>query len=486
MTTAIRDLEPKAVWNYFSDLNAVPRPSKQEERVIAFMMEFGESLGLETKRDEIGNVLIKKPGTTGKEDHPIVAIQSHLDMVHQKNASTEFDFQTQGIEMYHENDWVKAKGTTLGADNGIGVACAMAILAADDLEHPPIEALFTIDEETGMTGAKGLKGGLMDAKYLLNLDTEDDDELCIGCAGGVDVVAEADFDTEGCPEGYSCLTLSVTGLTGGHSGMDIHLGRGNANKIMNRALRAAAQASESALRLSGIDGGGLRNAIPRESTSQFCLAQADVPKVEAALAKLSECLRKEYATTDPDLSLRVESQRTCGDKSLSASKSMEVLRALYSLPNGIYRLSPEVEGLVQTSSNLARVVLENGHFKAACLVRGSVDSEKLDMAEAIACALEQIGAQVSQSGEYPGWAPKPESEVVKVMTRIYSSLFQEAPHVIACHAGLECGILGTNYPDMEMISFGPNIRGAHSPDERVQVSSVQKTWKLLTTTLAQL
>lgn len=480
MVTAIRELTPKPVWNFFSDLNAVPRPSKQEERVIEFIMDFGRGLDLETIRDATGNVLIRKPATPGKENSPVICLQSHLDMVHQKNAGNDFDFSRQGIKMLLDGDWVKADGTTLGADNGIGVSYAMAVLASKDLAHPAIEALFTIDEETGMTGAKGLKGGLMKAKYLLNLDTEEDTELCIGCAGGVDATATGSYEQSALPEGWSVFKATVSGLTGGHSGMEIHLGRGNANKIMNRVLNSLGE-----VRIVEIDGGGLRNAIPRESTAVFAVEAARSAEVQAAFDKLRDTLKAEYATTDKGLTLKLESADAASPAAtLEATRKM--VRALYSIPNGIYRMSPDVEGLVQTSSNLARVVAKDGQITVSCLVRGSVDSEKHDMACAIACVTEQIGLKCEFRGDYPGWAPKPDSEVVRLMTDIYQELFKEKPHVMACHAGLECGILGTNYPDMEMISFGPNIRGAHSPDERVQVSSVQKSWKLLVETLARL
>ena len=482
MITAIRELQPQVIWNYFSDLNAVPRPSKKEERVIKFMMDFGRSLGLPTSRDEIGNVLIKKPATPGKEDRPVIALQSHLDMVHQKNSATQFDFLNEGIRMLVEGDWVKAQGTTLGADNGIGVACAMAVLASDTLEHPALEALFTIDEETGMTGAKGLQGGLLEARYLLNLDTEEDTELCIGCAGGVDVVAGGSYQREAIPSGYQCAEVVLGGLTGGHSGMDIHRGRANANKLMNRFLEEAAR--ELQARLLKIDGGGLRNAIPRESKA--VVAVKDGAALTSMVEKFDQVLAREYATTDPDLSLQLGSLAAASGEAATLEAGLQFVRAVHSLPNGIYRLSPDVPGLVQTSSNLARVVFEDGSFQVACLVRGSVDSEKTDMARAITCALEQIGAEVKSSGDYPGWAPKPDSQVVQLMKTIYSDLFGEDPRVLACHAGLECGIIGKNYPEMEMISFGPNIRGAHSPDEKVQVSSVQKTWKLLVETLARI
>jgi dipeptidase D len=484
MSTAVRELEPKTVWNYFSDLNAVPRPSKKEERVIEFIMNFGRELGLSTSKDEVGNVLIKKPATPGKENSPTIALQSHLDMVHQKNSATQFDFLSEGIRMLVDGDWVKAEGTTLGADNGIGVACAMAVLASDTLEHPALEALFTIDEETGMTGAKGLQGGLMSARYLLNLDTEEDTELCIGCAGGVDVVATGSYETTTVAEQSVAVELALTGLTGGHSGMDIHRGRANANKLMNRLLERAASTCQA--RILKIDGGGLRNALPRESHAKVVVSAKQVEALKELVFSTLETLGNEYATTDPSLSLTAKSEGEYDGPAATLESTLQFVRALHSVPNGIYRLSPDVDGLVQTSSNLARVVYEDRSFQVACLVRGSVDSEKNDMARAISCALEQIGAEVKTSGDYPGWAPKPGSEVVQLMSQIYTELFAEEPHVLACHAGLECGIIGQNYPDMEMISFGPNIRGAHSPDETVQVSSVQKTWKLLTETLARL
>lgn len=479
MSEQIRQLEPRALWNHFADLNAVPRGSKKEDRVIQFMLDFGNGLGLPTSRDETGNVIIKKPASKGYEDRPIVALQSHLDMVHQKNADTQFDFDSQGIQMLLEGDWVKAEGTTLGADNGIGVAAIMALLASSEIPHPPLEALFTIDEETGMTGAKGLAGGLLSARFMLNLDTEDDTELTIGCAGGVDVLGEGSYQTEPAPGGWSFHRVKLSGLTGGHSGMEIHLGRGNANKLMNRFLSKAAQSCH--LRLAEIDGGGLRNAIPRESVALVAVPSGQVEALKALVQACAETLSKEHASTDPQLTLELSASEPC--QLLTLEDQNRILRALYALPNGIYRMSPEVSGLVQTSSNLARVLIKDQTIKVQCLCRGSVNSEKMDMAGALRSAMELMGLKVAFEGEYPGWAPNPDSAIVKLMSSLYRETFQGEPHVNACHAGLECGILGQNYPEMEMISFGPNIRGAHSPDERVQVSSVQKTWQLLIHTL---
>ncbi len=469
--TDIRNLEPVPLWQHFADLNAVPRPSKHEEKVIHFVQQFAERLGLDHATDAVGNVLVKKPASAGKEGRPTVALQSHLDMVCQKNAGTDFDFATQGIRMAVDGDWVRAEGTTLGADNGIGVAAMLAVLAAEDLAHPPLEALFTIDEETGLTGAKSLRGGWLEAQTLLNLDTEDDRELTIGCAGGVDIAAIGTYTPE--PAQGQAWELAVKGLPGGHSGMDIHLGRANANKLMVRLLDGLP------VRLASFDGGGLRNAIPREA---HAVVTADHTP---AIQELEARFQQEYRTTDPGLIV------TCQEVALPATVvprdfQTRFVRSLYVVPNGIYRLCPDIPGLVQTSNNLARVELKEGSYQVSTLGRGSVDSERHDLTRAVSCALELLGAEVEASGDYPGWAPRPEAAIVKMMSSLYQELYHESPLVNACHAGLECGILGSHYPDMEMISFGPNIRGAHSPDERVQVSSVAKFWRFLTETLARL
>ncbi len=482
MSDAVRALEPSIMWNHFADLNAVPRPSKKEERVIQFMVDFGKSLNLPTTVDEVGNVIIKKPASQGLEGRQTVALQSHLDMVHQKNADTDFDFNTEGIKMYVDSDWVRADGTTLGADNGIGVASIMAVLSSDTIIHPPIEALFTIDEETGMTGAMGLKGGLMDASIMLNLDTEDDDEITIGCAGGIDITATGTYTQAAASSDLNWYEISVKGLTGGHSGMDIHRGRGNANKLMNRILWMAMEKFGS--RVSSIDGGSLRNAIPRESIAIIGVNEVASGAFANWLAEIENEFKAEHASTDPNMSASASACDTPANM-LPNEFGADLLRAVYACPIGIYRMSPEIEGLVQTSNNLARVLVKDGSYSIQCLTRSSVDSEKMDEAYSIQSTFELMGAQVDYSGSYPGWTPKPEADIVKIMSDLYKKTFNEDPHVNACHAGLECGILGTNYPDMEMISFGPNIRGAHSPDECVQISSVQKYWKLFLNTLEE-
>lgn len=482
MNEAIRKLEPTAMWNNFVDLNAVPRPSKKEERVIAFAKAFGEKLGLQTIVDEVGNVIIKKPATKGMEDRVTIVLQSHLDMVHQKNAATNFDFNTQGIEMFIEGDWVKANGTTLGADNGIGVASIMALLESTTIPHPAIEALFTIDEETGMTGALALKGGLLGGEIMLNLDTEDDDELTIGCAGGIDVTAKGKYATEA-PKNSIAFRITIKGLTGGHSGMDIHRGRGNANKLMNRLLLNLS--NDLGIEISSVDGGSLRNAIPRESVSVIMVSENDKEALKKQIQNFEATVKKEHNTTDSKLVVTIEDTEIQSNV-FSKDFQFKLLRSIYACPYGIYRMSPDIAGLVQTSNNVARVIVKDGDYQIQCLTRSSVDSEKIDLQHAISSVFELLGADITAAGSYPGWTPKPSSPIVKLMSDLYKERYNSEAKVSACHAGLECGILGTNYPDMQMISFGPNIKGAHSPDERVQISSVQKYWGFLLETLIRI
>ena len=473
MSDAIRNLSPKPLWNKFADLNAVPRPSKKEQRVIKFMKDFGASLGLETFEDEVGNVIIKKPATDGMEHRKAIVMQSHLDMVHQKNNDTVFDFDTQGIQMYVDGDWVRANGTTLGADNGLGVATIMAVLDSDTIAHPAIEALFTIDEETGMTGAIGLKGGLLEGEILLNLDTEEDDEIGVGCAGGVDVTASGSYHQVPAPNGQG-YRITVKGLQGGHSGMDIIKELGNANKMMNRLLAA----NKEIAHIASIAGGSLRNAIPRESTATVVVETEHISEFVLQMEKLQFNLVEEYRLLEPELS--IETQKIEPPQMVMASKDQIMfINAVYATHNGVYRMSPAIEGLVETSNNIAKVTVDNGTLKIECLTRSSVDSSKDDMAATLTAVFDLAGYDVDCSGHYPGWAPNMDSAILKVVESLYVSLHGEKPNVAACHAGLECGILGQNYPKMDMISFGPTIKGAHSPDERASISSAQKYWKFV-------
>ncbi|MGK0252878.1 MAG: dipeptidase D [Mariniflexile sp.] len=483
MNSEIRELKPQQLWNKFADLNAIPRASKKEERVIAFIKEFGKKLGLETIEDTVGNVIIKKPATTGMENKTPIVMQSHLDMVHQKNNDTAFDFSTQGIEMQVYGDWVRAKGTTLGADNGLGVATIMAILESTDIAHPAIEALFTIDEETGMTGAMGLKGGLLDGKILLNLDTEEDNEIGVGCAGGIDVTVTRTYNEEETPEFKVGFKLSVYGLQGGHSGMQIHEGLGNANKIINRLLFDGFE--NFGLRISEIDGGSLRNAIPRESKAIVAIDAIHEKTFIEETNELAESIKTELKTMEPDLKI-VITKSEIPKNIMDLGVQEGLTRAIYAAQNGVYRMSADIPNLVETSNNIARVLVKDGEIMIGCLTRSSVESSKMDLANMLRATFELTGCEVEFSGDYPGWTPNMESPILKVMTQIYEDLNGEKPHVAACHAGLECGILGQNYPDMDMISFGPNIKGAHSPDERAQISSVQKYWKFVLEVLKQI
>ena len=473
MSDAIRNLSPKPLWNKFADLNAVPRPSKKEQRVIKFMKDFGASLGLQTIEDEVGNVIIKKPATPGMENRKAIVMQSHLDMVHQKNSDTVFDFDTQGIQMYVDGDWVCANGTTLGADNGLGVATIMAVLDSDTIAHPAIEALFTIDEETGMTGAIGLKGGLLEGEILLNLDTEEDDEIGVGCAGGVDVTASGSYHQIPAPNGQG-YRITVKGLQGGHSGMDISKGLGNANKMMNRLLAA----NKDIAHIASLAGGSLRNAIPRESTATVVVKTQDISEFVLQMEKIHFNLVEEYRLLEPDLT--IETQKIDPPQMVMAPKDQTAfINAVYATHNGVYRMSPAIEGLVETSNNIAKISVKDATLKIECLTRSSVDSSKDDMAASLTSVFELAGYDVDCSGHYPGWAPNMDSAILQVVESLYISLHGEKPNVAACHAGLECGILGQNYPKMDMISFGPTIKGAHSPDERASISSAQKYWKFV-------
>lgn len=469
MSQAIRILKPLALWNHFADLNAIPRPSKKEEKVRAFMVAFGEKLKLETTVDAVGNVIIKKPASPGMENRKTVVMQSHLDMVCQKNNDTDFDFETQGINMLVDGDWVTADGTTLGADNGLGVAAIMSVLESKDIPHPALEALFTIDEETGMTGALGLQAGYLEGDILLNLDTEDDDEIAMGCAGGIDITAEKSYQLNK-PTANLAFQIIIKGLRGGHSGIDIHKGYGNANKMMNRLLFAL----NDEVVIAEIDGGSLRNAIPRES-SAVVVTEHDV---SVAFNQVKGEIIEEYQKIEPNLEILLE-ETNMPTTVMAADEQAVLIKTIYTIHNGVFRMSPDIEGLVETSNNLARVLVKDGHMTILNLTRSATEVGKMDLANQIKSGLEMGGFAVKLDGSYPGWKPNPDSQILKVLQDVYQSMFNEQPKIIAYHAGLECGILGANYPAMDMISFGPTIQRAHSPDERASISSTQKFWKFL-------
>ena len=468
----VRNLEPEIVWNHFEDLNSIPRPSKKEERVIAFMRKFGEDNNLSTYVDSAGNVIIKKPASEGMENRKTVILQSHLDMVHQKNSDTIFDFEKEGIKMYVDGDWVTAEGTTLGADNGMGVAAIMSLLSSSTIAHPALEALFTIDEETGMTGAFELEKGILDGEILLNLDTEDDDEFSIGCAGGIDTNSFYAYQQVSTQSSEFAFELSVKGLKGGHSGMDIHLERGNANKIMNRLL---IELVDFGIKIVSIDGGSLRNAIPRESFASIIINDENaIYRLEHLIANI----KKEFAISDGDLAISYN-KINLPSQSMSHSDSLKVIHSIAAVHNGVFRMSSAIEGLVETSSSLARVIVSDGNFHTQSLQRSSVDSSKMDIASSVGAVFKLMGASVEHTGSYPGWAPNPKSEILEIMKPLYEDMYNEQPRVQACHAGLECGILNERYPGLDMISFGPTIKNPHSPDEKVHIGSVAKFWEFL-------
>jgi len=479
----IRKLEPKPLWNYFHEITQIPHPSRKEKKIIEFMKEFGKKNNLETVVDKVGNVIIRKPATKGMEKRKCVIFQTHLDMVPQKNSDKKHDFEKDPIETIIDGDWVKANGTTLGSDNGIGVAATMAVLASKDIPHGPLEALFTIDEETGMTGVFGLKKGLLKGDILLNLDSEDEGELYVGCAGGIDVSIRKSYGQEKSPQGMSAFKVVAKGLKGGHSGVDIALGRANSNKIMFRFLMQAE--SDFGIRVAEAAGGDLRNAIPRESYSVVLVPEIKTTEFKKFVKGYEKMYRAEFSDTEPDLSFTAQ-KADFPAKVMKQADQYRIIRALFVCPNGVQRMSQSVKGLVETSNNLAIVKCINGNLETYCLTRSSVDSSKESTAWKIAAVFHLIDAEVTLSGSYPGWKPNMNSPILKTMSDVYRKKFGKIPDIKAIHAGLECGLIGGVYPNLDMISFGPTIRYPHSPDEKVNIPSVKKFFDFLCETLKQI
>ena len=477
MNNQVVALEPSIVWRNFEKLNAVPRPSKKEQKVIKFVKEFCESLGLETIVDHAGNVICRKAATKGYENLKMVVLQAHIDMVHQKNSDTVFDFDEEGIKSYIEGGWVKAEGTTLGADNGMGVAAMLAVLESKDLEHGPLEMLFTIDEETGMTGAFELKEDELKAAIMINLDTEQEGEITVGCAGGIDTNAKASYKEEEVLSGYKAYKLSVTGLKGGHSGVDIHLGRANANKLIARLLYKAYEKCE--LRISSLEGGSLRNAIPREAFAVVYLPEKNLSEYNLFLESEKASIKKEFSKTEPKLTIALDAVENSSSKVLALDFQSKVLELIYACPNGVIATNKDIVGLVDTSTNLASVKCSEGEFLAQCLTRSVLDSAKIDCANSVRAVFELMGATVEQGGEYPGWTPNLNSEILKLLQKRFEDKFSYEAEVLSMHAGLECGILGAKYPEMDIVSFGPTIKNPHSPDECVEIRTVKNFWELL-------
>ena len=480
--STIAELNPQIVWKNFYELTKIPRPSKFENEAAQYICDFGKKLGLESFRDEIGNVIIRKPATPGMEDRMGIILQAHVDMVPQKNNDVEHDFKKDPIKPRIVENMVYATGTTLGADNGLGCAVAMAVLESNDLVHGPIEVLITIDEETGMTGARALKPGVLNGDILINLDSETEGELYVGCAGGLDGSAVFQYTTEAVPAGYVGQKLNVKGLVGGHSGMDIVLYRANANKVMARALLPLVR--DFGAKLISVEGGNMRNAIPREAEAVIALPADKLEAAKAAVAKVEAEVKVEYAATDKDAKVFLEDAPVAAE-AICDKVSLALCRALYACPNGVERMSDAMPGLVETSNNMAIVKSENGTIKVHSLMRSSVDTAKDDLAERMRAVFELAGAEIAFSGGYSGWAPNMASPILKEMKAVYEKLYGKQPAVMAIHAGLECGILGGTYPNWDMVSCGPTIFSPHSPDERVEIDSVGKWWDFVVEVLKE-
>lgn len=473
----ISKLHPKLVWEIFDAITTVPRPSKKEEKIIKFVIDFAKKHNLEYKTDKAGNVVIRKPATAKMKGRPTVILQSHMDMVCEKNADVKFDFDNDPIQPYIDGEWVKARGTTLGADDGIGMACAMAVLIDNTIEHPAIEALFTVDEETGLTGAFNLAKNMITGKYLINLDSEDEGEICIGCAGGIDTVATFTYKQEEVPTDYVWMRADISGLKGGHSGDNIGDGLGNSNRLLTRLLLPATD--KFGLRLNIFDGGNLRNAIPREAYAVFGVPKDKAEKFREFAENMAADIKEELKYTDEGFKMTIADAKK--PKSVIDKRIQKrMLKAIQGCVNGVLEISRAMPGLVQTSTNLASVKFADGNKILVTLSqRSSIESEKFNAAATVRAIFELAGAKVRHGEGYPGWAPDPSSELLKVSERAYKRLFNKKPVVCAIHAGLECGLFLEKYPDLEMISVGPTLRGVHSPDERMEIKTVDMFWKLL-------
>lgn len=472
----MKNLEPNIVWRHFYDITRIPRPSKREEKIRAFIINFGKSLDLTTLVDQTGNVLIRKPATIGYEDKKTIILQAHMDMVCEKNSGVEHDFDNDPIETIIEDGWLKAKGTTLGADNGIGMALMMSVLSSKEVKHPTLECLFTTDEETGLTGAFGLDENLLKGDILINLDSEDDGEVFVGCAGGIDTTITYQYKPEKTPKDYFTFAINVSGLLGGHSGDDINKNRANANKILNRILWNMRQ--EMDLRLVDLSGGNLHNAIPREAQAVACVPYNKKESVRISFNNTIADIQSEIGDTETQLKIALQS-REIAKMVFSDQDTDHLLDAIYATPNGVIAMSRDIEGLVETSTNLASIKTENYAVRIVTSQRSSVESAKYTIANQIETIYKLAGAIVTHGDGYPGWAPNLNSQILKIAEKTYKQLFGTMPKVKAIHAGLECGLFLKKYPHLDMISIGPTMRGVHSPDERMEIATVDKAWKWL-------
>jgi len=483
MKYVFEGLKPETLWRYFYELNQIPRESRHEADAAKYIIRVATELGLPCKQDEAGNVLVTKPASPGCENKPTVCIQGHLDMVCEKNSGTEHDFRKDPIKMKIDGDFIRAEGTTLGADNGIGVATALSVMAAKDMVHPPMEFLFTIDEETGLTGANALKPGFVTASILINGDSEADGALYVGCAGGKDTKITLAIEWEDAPAGYIPLSIKLTGLKGGHSGLDIALGRGNANKLLNRILWNANEKFN--FRLSAVSGGSKHNAIPREAEATVSVDPKDVAGFKALIAEYESIFINEYNDIEPELKIVVENF-VKPEKVFTKEFQYRLFNMIYTIPHGVVAMSHAIPDLVETSTSLAIVSTEGDNISVLTSQRSSVESAKNDIADKVKASGLLAGGKVHQGGGYPGWNPNMNSAILKFMKNTYKDLYGSEPAVKAIHAGLECGIIGETVPGMDMISFGPTIMHPHSPDEVLEIQTVEKFWNLLKETLARI
>ena len=481
--STLSQLQPQALWQWFEQICAIPHPSKHEQALSQYIQNWAKDKQLSVVEDKVGNLIIKKPATPGMENRKVVALQAHIDMVPQKNADKVHDFEKDPIEAYVDGDWVKAKGTTLGSDNGIGMASALAILGSDDIPHGPLEVLLTIDEEAGMTGAFGLEAGYLDAEILINTDSEQEGEIYMGCAGGVDAQITVPMVWQAAEPSLSTYTLTLSGLKGGHSGVNIHLGRGNANKLLARFLFN--HADELALELTNFSGGSLRNAIPREASVSFMLPSENLPRLESLIQEYTALIRQELAIADPDMLLTL-SEIPAATQVMSEATQQTLIDLLHACPNGVMRMSDEIQGVTETSLNVGVITTEGESVSILCLIRSLIDSGREEVEGYLTALSNLAGAEVEFSGAYPGWKPDSSSPVMAIVKDTYESIYNKEPVIMVIHAGLECGLFKKPYPEMDMVSIGPTIRFPHSPDEMVLIETVEQYWKLLLAVLERI
>jgi dipeptidase D len=482
MKPALAELEPKPIWKHFSALTQIPRPSTKEAAARDYVLSVASRLGLEAVQDKVGNTVVRKPAHPGRESAPMALLQGHLDMVCEKNEGTAFDFDTDAIKVWRDGDWLRAEGTTLGADNGVGVSAALAVMESTDIAHGPLEFVFTIDEETGLTGAAEFPGGMLKSKYFLNLDNEEKDTICIGCAGGIKTTARRKVSLQAV-KGNAACRIKISGLKGGHSGIDIHLGRGNALRILGGTLQSVM--ASIPVEVANLTGGSAQNAIPREASAVVVLTAGDEQKLKSLVTKVEGEYKADLGGFDPELQISVE-KVDLPKQAFAQDDAGRCVDLLVSLHHGVAAMSPDVPGLVQGSTNLATITTKGDTVEIVTSQRSAIESSKLAVARMVATVCRMAGFETENSGSYPGWKPEPNSDIVKKLQSVHEEVFGHPAELIAMHAGLECGVIGEKYPSMQMVSFGPTIQNPHSPHERVEIPSVEGFWKYLKAVLEKI